>query len=77
MIDIAIVQSELLRKIDLEIKKLPDQRRQIFEMTFYQDMTAGDIAKKLGITVTNVTTQRSRALQFLRGIIKPSVEFWR
>lgn len=61
-----IIKTELLQLIYDEVARLPDKQREVFEMTFLQDMTVEEISKKLKISPTAVYINRSRALAFLR-----------
>lgn len=59
-------ESELLRKIYQEVAKLPPKCREVFELTHFEGLHIAQIAERLHTTVTNVTSQRSRAIQLLK-----------
>src|SRR5690606_27892570 len=61
-----IVQTELLKQIYEEVDKLPQNHRDVFNMTYLEDMTVEEISKKLKISPTAVYTYRSRAIALLR-----------
>jgi RNA polymerase sigma-70 factor, ECF subfamily len=61
-----IFEKELEHLVEKSIAKLPNQCREIFIMSRYEDMQNDLIAKKLGISVSTVKTQISRALVKLR-----------
>ncbi len=58
---------ELMR---LCIDKLPEKRREIFVMSRYRNMTNGEIARQLGVSVRTVETQLYNALGALRRELK-------
>jgi len=60
------VQSELLRLINKEVENLPEKYRSVFELSFFEELSNEEIAQRLNITVTNVTSIKSRAVKKLR-----------
>jgi len=64
--DVLQIQSELLRMINKEVEKLPEKYRNVFELSFFEELTNEEIAHRLNITVTNVTSIKSRAVKKLR-----------
>ena len=60
-----IIKTELLREILAEVKKLPDSYRDVFELSM-QGLKNDEIADRLNITPTNVTTRKNRAINLLR-----------
>lgn len=65
----AIIRADLLAKVYLEVKNLPEKCRQVFELTYLKGMKANEIAQTMKISVSNVTSQRQRAIQYLRGVL--------
>jgi RNA polymerase sigma-70 factor (family 1) len=63
------LKSELIHAIYKEMQKLPENCRQIFELTYLEGLNAREISDKLNIAVSTVTTQRSRAIKFLREVL--------
>ncbi len=61
-------ESELLDALELQdaIEHLPARCRLIFTLSRQQDMTYGEIASSLGLSVKTVETQMGRALRSLR-----------
>jgi RNA polymerase sigma-70 factor (ECF subfamily) len=61
-------ESELLDALELQdaIDRLPARCRLIFTLNRNQEMTYGEIAKSLGLSVKTVETQMGRALRTLR-----------
>jgi len=57
---------ELEEKVTGIIEKLPERRRQIFEMSRYKGLTYKQIASELGITENTVDTQIRLALNYIR-----------
>jgi RNA polymerase sigma-70 factor (family 1) len=52
------------------IENLPPKRKHIFELSRNQDMSYEDISFQLGISVSTVKTQMSKALKFIRQFLK-------
>lgn len=60
------VRADVLKRIYEDIKALPDKYRAVFELTYYEGLNTRQIAERLGLSVTNVTSRRSRALLMLK-----------
>jgi len=65
-----IVRAELLKSIMDEVQRLPEKQRQIFHMSFMDDMSIDEIGIKLNMSPNAVYTNKSRALATLRGNLK-------
>jgi RNA polymerase sigma-70 factor (ECF subfamily) len=65
-----IVRAELLKSIMDEVQRLPEKQRQIFHMSFMDDMSIDEIGIKLDMSPNAVYTNKSRALATLRGNLK-------
>ncbi len=65
-----IENKEIKLKIGEALLKLPNRRREIFELSRYEGMKYADIAKKLNISVKTVEAQMSKALYELRKSLK-------
>ena len=63
--------SDLAQAIDEALAALPERRRTIFAMHRDQDLTYGEIASALGISIKTVETQMGRALKSLRERLRP------
>ncbi len=61
-----VIQTDLLNKLYCEIKNLPKGQREVFKLTYIEGLDVREISKKLGISVSTVTTQRQRALEYLK-----------
>lgn len=61
-----MVASELEEKIREAIDRLPLERRKVFVMSRYDNLTYVEIAAKLGISVKTVENQMGKALKTLR-----------
>ena len=57
---------QLSFEIDTAISELPEQMRQVFELSRYENFKYAEIAAHLGISIKTVETQISRALVKLR-----------
>src|SRR5258708_7882594 len=64
-----VIESDFLNKVYLEVPHLPDKCKQIFLLTYFEGLRAGEIAERLNITVSTVTTQRSRAIKYLKQVL--------
>ncbi|MGH7718894.1 MAG: RNA polymerase sigma-70 factor [Gemmatimonadaceae bacterium] len=66
-------EGELLEMLELQdaIERLPARCRLIFTLNRQQEMTYGEIATSLGLSIKTVETQMGRALKALRGRLKP------
>jgi RNA polymerase sigma-70 factor (ECF subfamily) len=60
------VRSLYLENIRREVRQLPEQRRRVLELAYFEERTNGDIAALLGISIQSVYTLKNRALQQLR-----------
>jgi len=60
------IQAEVIGAIFLEIEKLPKKCKQVMLLTYKEGLSTQEIAEKLGISVSNVTSQRSRAVSLLK-----------
>lgn len=54
------------RKLYALIERLPEQRRRIFKMCFFEGASYQSVAEKLNISVNTVKTQMGRALAMLK-----------
>lgn len=54
------------RKLYLLIERLPDQRKKIFKMCYFENLHYKQVAEKLNISVNTIKTQMGRALADLR-----------
>lgn len=70
-----ILSKEASEDIENAINKLPDQCRNIFQMSRYEELKNKEIAEKLGVSVNTVETQISRALNKLRTSLKKYLPF--
>jgi RNA polymerase sigma-70 factor (family 1) len=59
-------EAEIIQELDREIESLPPKCRHIFQLSFYERLSACEIAGKLGLSVQTVRNQRAKAVQVLR-----------
>lgn len=59
-------QEELIRRVEEEIEKLPEQRREVLKMSVYKGMSYPRIAEVTGLSVNTVKTHMKKAYQDLR-----------
>ncbi|MBS2212497.1 RNA polymerase sigma-70 factor [Carboxylicivirga mesophila] len=62
--------SELDQKIRSAIDQMPLQRKKIFIMSRYEEMTYKEIAEKMGLSKKTIENQMGKALQYLREELK-------
>jgi RNA polymerase sigma-70 factor, ECF subfamily len=62
----SVLYTELQSKVDQAIDSLPEQCRNIFQMSRQDGLKYSEIAEKLGISIKTVETQMSRALSKLK-----------
>lgn len=63
-------EDELRILIKSAILKLPKKRREIFELSRFENMKYSQIAEHLTISVKTVETQMSKSLSFLRKVLR-------
>lgn len=61
-----IVRIELLARIYADIDKLPHKQREVFVLTYIEDLDATEISERLGMTLNAVYANRSRAISELK-----------
>lgn len=60
---------ELQEKVEEALAQLPEKRRQIFELSRFEEKKYHEIAEELDISVKTVETQMSRALKVMREVL--------
>ena len=60
---------ELQEKVNEALAQLPEKRRQIFELSRFQDKKYHEIAAELDVSIKTVETQMSRALKVMREVL--------
>lgn len=66
-------EDELRAILKHAILQLPEKRRRIFELSRFDGMKYGNIANQLSISVKTVEAQMSKALKYLRVVLKDYV----
>lgn len=61
-----IVKTEVVKAIYDEMNNLPEKQREVFFLTYIEDLAVDDISKRLGMSVSAVYANKSRALASLR-----------
>ncbi len=64
-----VTTNELIELIELEIARMPEQRRKVFMMSRFENMTYDEIAENLDISPKTVQYHISNALSDLKKII--------
>jgi RNA polymerase sigma-70 factor (ECF subfamily) len=70
-----LISQEIVGEIEQAINDLPDQCREIFSLSRFDELSYDEIAQKLGLSINTVRTQMSRALQKLRESLKEYLPF--
>ncbi|MDD3078724.1 MAG: RNA polymerase sigma-70 factor [Paludibacter sp.] len=73
--DLALVESELQKRIDLAIEKLPPRCREVFKLSRFEQRSYSEISDQLGVSVNTVETQIVKALKSLRLSLKDYLSF--
>ena len=60
---------ELQGKVNEALAQLPEKRRQIFELSRFEEKKYHEIAEELDISIKTVETQMSRALKVMREVL--------
>lgn len=60
------LEAEILQRIYVEMEHLPGKCRKVFELSYLEGKSNTEIAEIMQISVSNVTSQRHRAIQLLR-----------
>jgi RNA polymerase sigma-70 factor (family 1) len=64
-----VTERELEHRIDAAVRKMPDMRRQVFEMSRSRGMSYKEIAGELSISVKTVEAHISQALKQLKQLL--------
>lgn len=64
--DGTLIENEMMRLVDLWINALPEKRRNIFLMYYYEDLSTGEISRLLGISQKTVQNQLNTASTCVR-----------
>lgn len=71
-----VMEDEELRLVlKKAILELPEKRREIFEMSRFEGMKYSSIAEQLSISVKTVENQMTKALKYLRVVLKDYTPF--
>ncbi|WP_394676554.1 RNA polymerase sigma factor [uncultured Sphingobacterium sp.] len=64
-----MIHAELIHSIFIEVGKLPEKQREVFNMTYLEDKTVEEIAEELQMSPASVYTNRSRAIHTIRTLL--------
>ena len=64
-----MIHAELINSIFIEVGKLPEKQREVFNMTYLENKTVEEIAEELQMSPTAVYTNRSRAIHTIRTLL--------
>ena len=59
-------RAELLFELNNEIEILPGKMKEVFELSFFHELSSGEIASKLGLSVKTVRNQKAKAVRIIR-----------
>jgi len=61
-----LIEAGVTAKVYEAVELLPTECKKVFKLLFYQGMEQSEVASELGIKISTVRSQKSRALQLLR-----------
>jgi RNA polymerase sigma-70 factor (ECF subfamily) len=61
---------ELEAKLQLALEELPEQCRTIFQLSRFEELKYREIAERMGLSITTVENQLSKALRIMRKRLK-------
>lgn len=64
------IEAEVFWEIFSKVEKLPEGCRQIFKMSYLENLSNQEIADKLGISINTVKSQKARSRELLRESLK-------
>jgi RNA polymerase sigma-70 factor (ECF subfamily) len=67
--EMRIMEAELMQLIYQKVEELPKKCREIFKLTYFEGLHAGEIARQLNISTSTVTTQRYNAIKYLKAVL--------
>ena len=67
--ELRMIEAEVMQIIYKKIEELPNKCKEIFKLTYFEGLHAGEIAKKLNISTSTVTTQRHIAIKYLKAVL--------
>lgn len=70
-----IVRAELMEAIHREVMRLPEKQRDVFRLTYFDELDTDEICSRLNMSANAVFANRSRAVETLRKLFKDS-ELW-
>ncbi len=65
---------ERRKRLAVELAKLPQEQRQVLEMSFYQGLTQSEIASRTGTPLGTVKTRTLLAMKKLRKALRDEIE---
>ncbi|SFC51705.1 RNA polymerase sigma-70 factor, ECF subfamily [Parapedobacter composti] len=72
---VRIVRAELMEAIHREVMRLPEKQREVFRLTYYDELDTDEICRRLDMSANAVFANRSRAVETLRKLFKDN-ELW-
>ena len=64
------IESEILWELFSKVENLPDGCRNVFKMSYLENLSNQEIADRLGISVNTVKSQKARARELLKDSLK-------
>jgi len=61
-----LIRAEFMQEIYTEIEKLPEKRREVFKLAYFEGLKNDEIAERLDISVFTVKVHKGKALHSLR-----------
>lgn len=67
-----LIEAEVVQDVNKAVNQLPPGCRNVLHLSYFEGLRNKDIAEQLNVSVNTVKTQKQRALQLLRGMLKVS-----
>ena len=69
-----VLMSERRKRLDTEMRELPDEQREVLELAFYRGLTQREISESTGIPLGTVKTRTLLAMKKLRAALRAEIE---
>ncbi|MCG8412552.1 MAG: RNA polymerase sigma-70 factor [Bacteroidales bacterium] len=70
-----IIEDELSGIISRTLEKLPEKARRVFELSCIEGLKYKEVAEDLNVSINTVKSQRARAIQLLKELLKNEIIF--
>ena len=67
--EMRMLETELMQLIHQKIEDLPKKCREVFKLTYFEGLQAGEIARRLNISTSAVTSHRHNAIKYIKAVL--------